>query len=216
MFLKCHMVSGLMNTEPSVVPDTNHKRQRQRNRCKCSHGEWVATAKNIQIYISHFSYSYKIKWENGISCLISALCINCKFTSERNSRILLITQSSGCASGVDYFRNFKVSYKLYSDIPERFQNAEYSRIWMCTWNRPFQNLNWSLKNQKLELFLWNLMVRYWSDRVKFWIYTAFRAFWTSHQLLSLPAVYRLNMGMWMWYNTIKGSKSWTFIFGWWN
>ena len=108
--------------------------------------------------------------------------------------------------------NSQVSFKLYSNIPERFQNAEYSRIWMCIWNGPFQNLNWGLKNQKLELFLWNLMVKYWSDRVKFWIYTAFRAFWTSHQLLWLPVVYRSNRGMWMWYDTIKSSKSWTFIF----
>ena len=47
---------------------------------------------------------------------------------------------------------------------------------MCIWNGPLQNLNWSLKNQKSELFVWNLMVKYWSDRIKFWIYTAFRAF----------------------------------------
>ena len=63
---------------------------------------------------------------------------------------------------------------------------------MCIWNGPLQNLNWSLKNQKLELFVWNLMVKYWSDRIKFWIYTAFRAFRISHQLLSLGAVYRSN------------------------
>ena len=30
----------------------------------------------------------------------------------------------------------------------------------------FQNLNSSLKNQKPELFIWNLMVKYWSDRVQ--------------------------------------------------
>ena len=69
---------------------------------------------------------------------------------------------------------------------------------MSIWKGPFQNLNWSLKNQKSELFLWNLMVKYWSDRVKFWIYTAFRAFQTSHQLLAFAVVYRLNREMRVW------------------
>ena len=31
----------------------------------------------------------------------------------------------------------------------------------------FRNLNSSLKNNKSELFIWNLMVKCWSDRVKF-------------------------------------------------
>ena len=42
------------------------------------------------------------------------------------------------------------------------------------------------------------MVKYWSDRIKFWIYTAFRAFQTSHQLLALAVVYRSNRGMRVW------------------
>ena len=50
------------------------------------------------------------------------------------------------------------------------------------------------------------MVKYWSDRAKFWIYTAFKAFGTSHQLLSLVVVYRSNRGMQISYDTIKGSK----------
>ena len=62
----------------------------------------------------------------------------------------------------------------------------------------FQNLNSSLKNQKSELFIWNLMVKYRSDRVKFWIYIPFKAFQTSHQLLSTVVVYRSNRGMWVW------------------
>ena len=37
--------------------------------------------------MSHFSYSCKTERENGISHLNSALCINCKFTSECNSGI---------------------------------------------------------------------------------------------------------------------------------
>ena len=60
-----------------------------------------------------FSYLCKTKLENGISHLISTLSINCKYTSGYNSRIfqkysrMLITQQSGCASGMDYFRNLK-------------------------------------------------------------------------------------------------------------
>ena len=45
------------------------------------------------------------------------------------------------------------------------------------------------------------MVKYWSDRVKIWIYTAFKAYRTSHQLLSLAVVYRSNRGMWVWVKT---------------
>ena len=56
------------------------------------------------------------------------------------------------------------------------------------------------------------MVKYWPDRVKFWIYTAFRAFRTSHQLLLLVVMYRSNRGMQMQYDTIKGSKSLTSFF----
>ena len=37
--------------------------------------------------MSHFSYSCKTEGENGISRLISALCVNCKFTSEHYSGI---------------------------------------------------------------------------------------------------------------------------------
>ena len=45
------------------------------------------------------------------------------------------------------------------------------------------------------------MVKYWSDRIKSWIYTDFRAFRTWHQLLSLPGVYRSNRGMRVWVKT---------------
>ena len=87
---------------------------------------------------------------------------------------------------------------------------------MCLWNGPFQNLNWGLKNQISELFLWNLMVKYWSHRIKSWIYTDFRAFWTWHQLLSLAVVYRLNRGMQVWVKiedvlTSSGSSPYLFV-----
>ena len=57
-----------------------------------------------------------------------------------------------------------------------------------------------LKSEKSKIwtFLWNLMVKYWSDMVKFWIYTAFRAFRTSHWLLALAVVYRSNREMRVW------------------
>ena len=78
------------------------------------------------------------------------------------------TQSSGCASGVDHFRNFtklkilniwivkyllnckrnlSYNFRIFK-YSRKFQNAEHSRIWMCIWNGPLQNLNSSLKNQK--------------------------------------------------------------------
>ena len=42
------------------------------------------------------------------------------------------------------------------------------------------------------------MVKYWSDKVKFWIYTAFKAFQISHQLLLTVAVYTSNRRMPVW------------------
>ena len=69
--------------------------------------------------MSHFSYACKTEGKNGISRLISTLCVK---LSERYSGIFQ-TQSSGCASGVDHFKklhkiknsehlNSKVSFKL--------------------------------------------------------------------------------------------------------
>ena len=48
---------------------------------------WFCMLKWSQTYMSHFSYSCKTEGENGISHLISALCVNCKFTSEHYSGI---------------------------------------------------------------------------------------------------------------------------------
>ena len=53
--------------------------------------------------MSHFSYSCKTEGENGISYLISALCIKCLSAIPEYSRII---DYSIIASGVDYFRNF--------------------------------------------------------------------------------------------------------------
>ena len=60
----------------------------------------------------HFSYSCKTERENGISRLISALCVNCKFTSE-------------CNSGI---------FQKYSRI------IDYSMICMCIWCGLLQKL----------------------------------------------------------------------------
>ena len=45
---------------------------------------------NNNIHMSHFSYACKTEGGNGISCLISALCVNFKFTSECYSGIFQI------------------------------------------------------------------------------------------------------------------------------
>ena len=99
------------------------------------------------------------------------------------------------------FQSVKDTSQTILEYSRKFQNGEYSRIWTSIWNGPFQNLNWGLKNQNSELFLWNLMVKYWSDEIKFWVYTDFRAFRTWHQLLSLAGVYRSNRGMRVWVKT---------------
>ena len=68
---------------------------------------------NFKINMTLPSYLCKIELENGISHLISRLCINCKYTFGYNSGIfqkysrMLITQQSECASGMDYSRNLK-------------------------------------------------------------------------------------------------------------
>ena len=55
-----------------------------------------------QCHMSYFAYVCKTEGKNGISRLISALCVNCLISIPEYSRII----ESGCASGVDYFRNF--------------------------------------------------------------------------------------------------------------
>ena len=47
----------------------------------------IVCFKMVTLNMSQFSYSCKIERENGISHLISVLCVNCKFTSECNSGI---------------------------------------------------------------------------------------------------------------------------------
>ena len=171
----------------------------------------------LQNYMSYFTYVCKTEGKNGISCLISALCINYLISIPEYSRIIYysiiwmciwcgllqklykIKKSELLNSKV--FQSVKDTSQTILEYSRKFQNSEYSRIWMCIWNGPLQNLNSSLKNQNSELFLWNLMVKYWSDRIKSWIYTDFRAFRTWHQLLSLPGVYRSNRGMRVWVKT---------------
>ena len=57
------------------------------------------------LHMSYFAYACKTEGKNGISRLISALCVNCLISIPEYSRI--IDYSSECASGVDYFRNLQ-------------------------------------------------------------------------------------------------------------
>ena len=133
---------------------------------------------------------------------------------------MLNTQQPGCASGTDCFRQLE-KYKIWpfclhlnSQVPLNCKDTSQYNCWMfqkyfrmlitqesgcASGMNCSQNLNSSLKNPKPELFIWNLMVKYWPDRVKFWINTAFKAFWMSHQHLSRVVVYRSNRGGWVWY-----------------
>ena len=66
-----------------------------------------------QIFQKRIYVSLRLRVQNGVSRLISTLCVNCLISilctmrklSECYSRIFQ-TQSSGCVSGLDHFRNF--------------------------------------------------------------------------------------------------------------
>ena len=79
------------------------------------------------------------------------------------------TQSSGCASGVDLFRNFTklkilniwiVKYLLNCKrylsynfrIFQKISECWVSRIWMCIWNGPLQTLNSEIFNMLFYSF----------------------------------------------------------------
>ena len=61
-----------------------------------------------------------------------------------------------------------------------------------------RNLNLSTKNSAHLICI--QIVKYWSHIHKFSIYTAVKAFWTSHQLLVNIVAYRSNSGMRVKYN----------------
>ena len=42
----------------------------------------------MEIYMSHFTYACKTEGKNGISRLISALCVNCLISIPEHSRII--------------------------------------------------------------------------------------------------------------------------------
>ena len=58
-----------------------------------------------------------------------------------------------------------------------------------------RNLNLNMKNQNSAYLICIQIIRNWSHIYKFSIYTAVKAFWTSHQLLVKVVAYRLNSGM---------------------
>ena len=109
----------------------------------------------------------KIELENEICHLFSThpVTVNIylwiQFWNISEYSRMLITQQSGCASGMDCSRN----------------------------------LNLSMKNQNSTHLICIQIVKYWSHRVKFSIYIAFKAFQTSHQLLLKVVVYRRSSRM---------------------
>ena len=58
-----------------------------------------------------------------------------------------------------------------------------------------RKLSSSMKSKPFDHLTFIQIVKYWSHRIKFSIYPAFKAFWTSHQLLVKVVVYRSNSGM---------------------
>ena len=123
--------------------------------------------------------------------------------SERYSGIFQ-TQSSWCVSGVDHFRNFTKLKILNMWIVKYLLNCKRYlsyHFWI------FQKISecWVLENLDVHLGQTTSELEFKSEKskivIKFWIYTAFRAFQTSHQLLSLAVVYRSNRGMRVWVKT---------------
>ena len=55
---------------------------------KCHFVIQFCMSKQSETYISHFAYACKTEGKNGISCLISALCINCLISIPEYSRII--------------------------------------------------------------------------------------------------------------------------------
>ena len=148
--------------------------------------------------MSNFSYSCKTEQENGISRLISTLYINCKFKSEPNSGIFQkyseIFQNAdystiwlciwyGLFQKLEKSKIWPFCLHLDSQVPLNCKDTSQYNCWMlqkyfrmlitqesgcASGTDCFWNLNSSLKNQKPFHFIWNLMVKYWSDRIKFW------------------------------------------------
>ena len=69
---------------------------------------WDNAQEKVQRYVS-----LRLRVQNGVSRLISALCVNCLISIPCTMRKLsecysgiFQTQSSGCVSGLDHFTNF--------------------------------------------------------------------------------------------------------------
>ena len=119
---------------------------------------------------------------------------------------------------MDYFRNFTKLKNLNFEIVKYILKC---KRYISNNSRIFQKMSeqWVLKNldihleqtiselelrseqSKIGTFSFEFNGQFWSDRIKSWIYTDFRAFRTWHQLLSLPGVYRSNRGMRVWVKT---------------
>ena len=88
-------VACLAPKDPPMIPKPNV------NEILCQ------SAIQLSVTDTYVSLRLRVKnrRKNGISRLISELCVNCLISIPEYSRIIDY-QSSGCASGVDYFRNF--------------------------------------------------------------------------------------------------------------
>ena len=75
--------------------------------CEMSKG-WYFRSKILKlIYMSHFSYACKTEGENGISHLISALCINCMSAVLEYSRIFVTVLRDGEINNIIILPTFK-------------------------------------------------------------------------------------------------------------
>ena len=79
--------------------------------CCCKNSSLLNKQKNR--FSSNIHVSLRLRVQNGVSRLISALCVNCLISIPCTMRKLsecysgiFQTQSSGCVSGLDHFRNF--------------------------------------------------------------------------------------------------------------
>ena len=74
--------------------------------------------------MSHFAYACKTKGKNGISRLISALCVNCLISIPEYSRIIdysIIWMCIWCGLLQKLYKIKKSELKQFSNIPENFR-----------------------------------------------------------------------------------------------
>ena len=134
--------------------------------------------------MSHFAYACKTEGKNGISRLISGLCVNCLISIPEYSNH---SQSSGCASGVDLFRNFTKLKILNIWIVKYLLNCKrylsynfwiFQKISEC-W--VLENLDVHLERTTSELEFWNFQHAFLQfsehTEISTCFFTVFRTCW---------------------------------------